>query len=104
KSLVLIDSGAYKDDVPLFLRLLSVPIINLFAYLIPGTVAVKKVLGLSYYDQKKITAAQIEAYAKPLSEPGGRHALLETGKQLVPRNFDDLVVKYKTIEALTLTI
>ena len=104
KSLILIDSGAYKDHVPLFLRLLSVPIINLFAYLVPGTVAVKNVLGLSYYDQKKITEAQIEAYANPLSEPGARHALLETGKQMVPRNFDDLVVKYKTIEAPTLII
>ena len=104
KSMILIDSAAYKEYLPAFLRLLSVPIVNLFAYLIPSRFAAKQVLDLSYYDPNKITKAQIDAYARPLSAPGARHALLETGKQLVPPNFDELVVQYKTIETPTLIV
>jgi len=59
---------------------------------------------MAYYDPNKITAEQIAAYAAPLSEPGARHAFLETAQQLVPANFDELVAKYKDIKMPTLII
>jgi pimeloyl-ACP methyl ester carboxylesterase len=104
RSMVLIDPGAYPDHVPFYLRMLSVPIVNLIAYVIPGRSATKKVLKLAYYDRDKISGAQIEAYAQPLSAPGARYALVQTGKQLVPPNFSELVAKYKTIATPTLII
>lgn len=104
KSLILIDSAAYQEYNPFYLRALSVPILNLIAYLVPSRFAAKKVLRNCYYDQSKITEEQIAAYAAPLSELGARHALLETGKQLIPPNFDDFVAKYKTIATPTLII
>jgi pimeloyl-ACP methyl ester carboxylesterase len=104
RSLILIDSAAYKEYNPLYLRALSVPVINLIAYLIPSRSAAKKVLRNCYYDRNKITQEQITAYAAPLSEPGARHALLETGKQLIPPNFEEFVAKYKTIMTRTLII
>ena len=104
KSLILIDSGAYQEYLPLYLKFLSVPLINLGVYLIPSESAVRAILRKAYYDVKKISDEQIRAYAAPLSEPGARHALLETGKQVVPPNFDELVVKYKTIETPALII
>lgn len=104
KSMILIDSAAYKEYIPLFVRLLSVPVINLGAYLIPSRFAANAVLRASYYDPNKITPEQITAYATPLSDPGARHALLETGKQIVPPHFDEIVAKYKTIQTPTLII
>ncbi len=104
KSLVLIDAGAYKEYVPLYLKLLSVPLINLGVYLIPSRVAVHAILRKAYYDPSKITEEQIAAYTAPIAAPGGKHALLETGKQLVPANFDELIRKYKTIKLPTLII
>jgi pimeloyl-ACP methyl ester carboxylesterase len=58
----------------------------------------------AYYDFSKVTKDQIAAYAAPLSTPGARHALLETGKQIIPPNIDDLVTKYKEIKVPTLII
>jgi pimeloyl-ACP methyl ester carboxylesterase len=58
----------------------------------------------SYFDPGKITKEQIAAYAAPIAAPGGRHALLETGKQIIPPNVDDLVKKYKDIDVPTLII
>jgi pimeloyl-ACP methyl ester carboxylesterase len=104
RSLILIDSAAYREYHPIYLRALSVPIVNLIAYLIPSRSAAKKVLRNCYYDRSQITQEQIAAYAAPLSEPGARHALLETGRQLVPSNFDEFAAKYKSIMTRTLII
>lgn len=105
KSLILIDAGAYKKYLPLFLKLIGVPIIGAAAiYLVPAKCAAKTILKLAYYDNKKITKAQIDAYAAPLASPGGKHALLETGRQIIPPNIDELVAKYKDINVPTLII
>lgn len=105
KSLILIDAGAYKEFVPLYLRILSFPILNVAAaYLVPSKFAAWSVLCQTYYDFSKVTKDQIAAYAAPLSTPGARHALLETGKQIIPPNIDDLVAKYKEIKVPTLII
>ena len=104
RSMILIDPGAYPDHVPFYLKMLSVPIVNLIAYVIPSRWATKKVLKLAYYDRSKIDEPQIDAYAKPLSQSGARHALLQTGKQLAPANFAELVARYKTISTPTLII
>ena len=105
RSLVLIDAGAYKEYIPGYVKILSVPIINALAiYLTPSRCAAKTVLRLAYYDANKITEEQIAAYAAPIAAPGGKHALLETGKQIIPPNIDELVAKYKNITVPTLII
>ena len=105
KSLILIDAGAYKEYVPSYLKLLSIPIINTAAiYLTPSKCATTVVLSKAYYDLDKVTSEQVAAYAAPIAAPGGRHALLETGKQLVPANIDDLTDRFKDITVPTLII
>ncbi len=104
KSLILIDAGAYKEYVPAYLKLLSVPLINLGVYLIPSRAAVLAILRKAYYDPSKITEEQIAAYTAPIAAPGGKHALRETGRQLVPANFDELIKRYKDITVPTLII
>jgi pimeloyl-ACP methyl ester carboxylesterase len=105
RSLVLIDAGAYKKYIPGYLKLIGVPIIGAAAvYLTPARCMAKSVLKLAYYDPKKITAGQISGYAAPLAAPGGKHALLETGKQIIPPNLDELTARYKDINVPTLII
>jgi pimeloyl-ACP methyl ester carboxylesterase len=104
KALVLIDAGAYKEYIPAYLKLLSVPLINLGVYLVPSRLAVRAILRKAYYDPSKITEEQIAAYAAPIAAPGGKHALRETGSQLVPANFDELIKRYKDITVPTLII
>src|SRR3989442_14521459 len=104
RSIILIDAGAYKEYIPFYLRLLSVPILTLAAFLLPIRLSAERVLRTAYYDPNKSSAEQIAAYASPLSEPGARHALLQSAQQLVPPNFDELVAKYKEIKVPTLLI
>jgi len=104
KSLILIDAGAYKEYIPAYLKLLSVPLINLGVYLVPSRFAVRAILRMAYYDPGKITEEQIAAYTAPIAAAGGKHALRETGAQLMPANFDELVKRYKDIKAPTLII
>ena len=104
KSLVLIDAGAYKEYIPIYLKLLSIPLINFGVYLIPSRFAARATLSKAYYDQTKITEEQISAYAAPIAAPGGKHALRQTVRQLVPANFDDLIKRYEDITVPTLII
>jgi pimeloyl-ACP methyl ester carboxylesterase len=105
RSLILIDAGAYKQYVPGYVKILSVPIIGAAAiYLIPAKCAAKSILKMAYYDPKKITSEQVAAYAAPMATPGGKHALLETGKQIIPPNSDELVARFKDITVPTLII
>ena len=104
-ALILIDPGAYPQYIPGYLKLIGVPIVGALAvYLTPAKWMAKSVLRLAYYDPKKITAEQILAYAAPLAAPGAKHALLETGKQIIPPDFHKLLARYKDIEVPTLII
>ena len=73
-------------------------------HLLPPKASALFVLKNSYYDKKKITKEQVEAYARPIGEPGGRHALLETSKQIIPKSIDKLIAKYPKITVPTLII
>lgn len=66
--------------------------------------SIKRVLRDSYYDRKKITDEQIDAYTNPIKAPGGRYALLQTAKQAVPKNIDDITKQYPNISVPTLII
>jgi pimeloyl-ACP methyl ester carboxylesterase len=102
--LVLIDSAGDKENVPAHLKLvrsiLGAPII----YLTPGKFAAKMTLRMCYHDRKKPTKEQVEAYAMPLATWGGRHALLQTARQCIPPDADNLIAKLNTIKVPTLIL
>ena len=105
KSVILIDAGAYPEYVPFYLKLLSIPVVStVSAYLTPSKWATRMVLSRAYYDRSKITREQVVTYAAPMATPGGRHALLETGRQLIPANIDELIKRFKDITVPVLII
>ena len=99
--LVLIGSAGDKRYMPAHFKLvrsiLGLPII----YLSPTRLATKMVLRRCYYDKKKITNKDVAAYARPMASPGGRHALLQTVRQCLPPNADELIAKVKSITVPT---
>lgn len=101
-SLILIDAGAYADLIPLYLKVLSWPVIGfLAAHVVPSKLSACMVLRMAYYDRKKITKDQIENYAAPLSLPGARHALWQTGAKIIPPNSPELAGRYGDIKVPT---
>lgn len=105
RRLILIDSGGYNQYLPTHLKILRTPVLGwLVLHVLPPKLAALTVLNYSYYNDKKITSEQIEAYARPIADRGGRHALLETSKQIIPDNIDELIKKYPKITVPTLII
>jgi pimeloyl-ACP methyl ester carboxylesterase len=103
--LVLIDSIAYPQPLPLFLELLRTPVLaEVGVYTAPPELETYKGLVAAYADPQKITLDTVRAYARPLYTPGGRHALIQTAQEIIPRNLPALIARYRSIEQPTLLL
>jgi len=103
--LILIDSIAYEQSLPQFIKLLRMPIVGGFLlYLFPIESQVRSILQLAYYDNNKISDEAVTAYAKALDTAEGRYALIQTAKQIVPANVKELIARYQTIKVPTLIL
>ncbi len=102
--LILIDSAGDKKYVPrhlwLMRSLLGLPIM----YLAPAKLAARTTLRTCYHEVAKATQEQVEAYAAPIASKGGRYALLQTARQCIPANADELIAKASSINVPTLII
>lgn len=102
--LVLIDSAGDRNYLPAHFKLvrsiLGTPVI----YLSPSKLAAKVVLRMCYYDKTKITSEEVTAHASAIASRGGRHALLQTVRQSIPPNADELIAKVKNITVPTLIL
>lgn len=97
--LVLIDAPAFKQPLPWFIRVLSMPIVGpLSLRVVPRNMAVKSVLKHAYYDDSLISTDEIDAYARALATPGGRKALVETARELTNANKWGTTIDYGEID------
>jgi pimeloyl-ACP methyl ester carboxylesterase len=102
--LILIDSAGDKGHLPFFLKLLRSILGTPMIYLAPSKLAAMMTLRMCYYDSRKTTKEQINAYAAPLASRAGRHALLQTARQCIPANADELIAQMGTITVPTLIL
>jgi pimeloyl-ACP methyl ester carboxylesterase len=106
-TLVLIDSAAHRQNLPLEIDILRMPIIRSIAFaFLSDKNRVRRMLKKSYSDDKKITQGQVSAYAEPLASDGARHALVETAKKLMPPkpNIDQFTRQLSKITVPTLIV
>jgi pimeloyl-ACP methyl ester carboxylesterase len=105
KKLVLIDSAAYKADLPFFIDILRVPIINDLALnLLNPNYFIEYLLKHQYYDESIVTEKMVNRYARFFEEEGYRYVLKESAKQIIPDNSNQLRKEYKDIKIPTLII
>jgi pimeloyl-ACP methyl ester carboxylesterase len=102
--LVLIDSAGDKNYLPAHLKLVRSILGTPAIYLSPGKLATKMILRMCYYDKRKITSKEVAAYASSIASGAGRHALLQTARQCIPPNADELLAKVKMITVPTLIL
>ena len=102
--LVLIDAAAYKQFLPGYVKLMRTLLGTLMIFLLPARRSVRFVLNVSCFDQRKIKEEQVAAYAGPLRDPGARNAVLQTVRQCIPPDADELVTKFKNISVPTLIL
>ena len=104
-ALILIDTIAYPQELPLFMKLLRAPVVGwLGVHVLPEEKQVRWILEQAYHDPSAITPEQIEAYAAPLREAGSKHALLATALQIIPSDADRVSTRFETITVPTLVI
>jgi pimeloyl-ACP methyl ester carboxylesterase len=105
RNIVLIDSVAYKQPIPIFFQLLQVPMLGEVSMtLVPPEVQAAQGLRLAYYDRNKITKRAIAEYASTLYSPAAKHALVKTVEQLIPPNVEELAERYKSIKLPALVL
>jgi pimeloyl-ACP methyl ester carboxylesterase len=105
RNIVLIDSIAYRQQLPIFFRLVQVPMLgDVGMALVPPEVQAGQGLRLAYYDKDKITSQDIAEYANTLYSPAAKHALTKTIEQIVPDNIDEIALRYKTIKMPALIV
>ena len=103
--LILIDTVAYRQRFPAFIRLLRAPVLGpLVLWLVPATLQVSTILRFAYHNPSKVTRGAIEVYAGPLRSPEARHTLIRTAREIIPRDVDAFVQSYASIELPTLIV
>lgn len=103
--LVLIDTAAYKQDLPDFIDILRTPLLGrIVTAILSDKQKVRLILKKAYYDDSKITNQQIHAYAKPLSSEGGTYALIKTAECIIPRDIEQISTTYKDVTVPTLIL
>jgi len=103
--LVLIDSIAYRQPMPLFIELLRTPVLaEVGLATAPPELQAYKGLFAAYADPSRISWEAVRAYARPLYEDGGRHALIKTAEAILPANLSALIAAYPTIDQRALLL
>jgi pimeloyl-ACP methyl ester carboxylesterase len=103
--LVLLDSIAYPQNIPVFFRLLDVPLVSQIGVrMVPPSMQTRVALEIAYFDDSKIDPAEVEAYAAPLKTAAGKHAMIHSARQILPEDIAALSESYKTMELPTLIL
>lgn len=105
KRLVLIDSIAYKQKLPLFIEILATPLLGPASLeILPNKLQVKVLLQEVYYDDKLITAEAINHYAANLAKDNAKYALIITAKQILPQDLTYFNQQFTRLTLPTLII
>lgn len=103
--LVLIDSIAYAQNIPIAFNILRTPVLGqIGSRLVPLEVQTRVALKLAYFDDSKFSSADVKEYANGLRDKGSRHAMIQTARQILPENLPELSSRYRTIEMPTLIV
>ncbi len=104
-SVILVDSLAYRQPMPIFFQVLRTPVISEIGMtVVPPEVQAAQALKIAYHNREKITDQSVYEYASPLYSPAAKHALRQTVDKLMPENIDAFVAQYKTMRLPTLLI
>lgn len=102
KKLVLLDSIAYRQEVPFFIELLATPVLGgLVSNTVPFSLQVNNVLQKAYYNDKLISDETIAAYAKPLEQTNAVSALTATARSIIPSDIENISNEYQNISIPT---
>ena len=105
RGLVLIDSIAYPQQLPMFIRLLATPVLGpLITGVVPPEIQIQQVMKLVYAENSTVPADAVKVYAKALKTPEGRYAAVTSARQLQPPDLEELSLQYPSLRVPTLIV
>ena len=103
--LVLIDSVAYEQPYPKFIRQIRMPVLGrLGLWAIPPERLVRTALRECYHDETAITEDAVRVYAAALKYPAARHALRATARRMDPIDSKEIAAFVSRITVPTLIL
>ena len=103
--LVLLDTIAYPQAIPVFFKLLDTPVVSqLGVRMAPPTMQIQLALRIAYFDNSKIGPDEVKAYAEPMETAAGKHALIYSARQIMPDDAEQISARYSSIELPTLIL
>ncbi len=103
--LVLLDSIAYPQSTPLFFDLIQLPVIgDISLAVVPPDVQIEQALRLAYEQESAVTQEAIARYSAPLATAGGKHAVVETIRNIMPADIETIARQYPDITVPTLIV
>ncbi len=101
--MVLLDTIAYPQDIPVFFQMLDMPVVShLGVRVVPASVQARLALRIAYLDNSKIADEDVEMYAAPLRTTAGKHAIIHSARQIVPDRMAEISARYRSIAVPTL--
>jgi len=103
--LVLLDTIAYPQSIPVFFKLLDMPVVSqLSMRMAPPALQIQMALRIAYYDDSKIGRDEIAAYAEPMKTAAGKHAIIYSARQILPADAAQISARYASISLPTLIL
>ncbi len=104
-ALVLLSPASLPQKLPLGIRLARLPCFGpLGVRLIPSHLIALGVLIRCFRDPRRITREQVAGYARPFRRGRDRHGLLQSARQLVPPDLDELIQQFPEVRVPTLLL
>lgn len=101
--LVLLDTIAYPQNIPVAFKMMDLPLMShLGVRMVPAEMQARVALRLAYYDDSKIGDDTVQTYAAPLRTVAGKHAVIQSARQIVPQGLEEISKRYATITQPTL--
>ncbi len=103
--LVIVAGAAYEQRLPPFVRLAEHPSLSTLLFRVASArLVVRLVLAAIVHDRSRVTEEQVRGYATPLETPEAVRAMIDSGRQIVPPDLEELTSRYPTIRVPTLLL
>jgi pimeloyl-ACP methyl ester carboxylesterase len=103
--LVLLDTIAYPQAIPIFFKMLDTPVVSQIGVrMAPTDFQIRMALRIAYFDNSKIGADEVAAYAGPMKTAAGKHAIIHSARQILPPDADAIAARYAEITLPTLIV
>lgn len=103
--LVLLNTPAFPQAPSQTVALLQKPVLPYVVLtVVPPEVQAAIALFTEAIGMDHITSKDVKFYAAPLREAGGRHALIETARLLLPANSQAIIARYPTLKVRTTVV